>query len=159
MHAVSVLCAAAVALLPAPQGHQTRLEATALSTSLPASTARAFPVPLAATVALTVLTAAPFAAVADGAALFENAAAPGDVGVRPTICGVNLFFFYAVSQVLFQIYLRLRPGGPNLAFINGTRTSDGKPAGLSPFKRKFEDIVRQATEASKRAREGRREDR
>jgi hypothetical protein len=106
-----------------------------------------------------VLAAAPFAAVADGAAFFENAAASGEVGVRPTVAGVNLFAFYVISQVLFQLFLRLRPGGANTALINGTKTSNGKPLGVSPFKRSFEDTVRQAAEAAKRTREGRKDDR
>lgn len=56
-----------------------------------------------------------------------NAAKEGDIGIRPTLGGVNLFVFYVIYQVLFQIYLRTKnPDGPNVALINGKRTVNGK---------------------------------
>ena len=98
--------------------------------------------------------AAPFSAIAEGAALFENAAAPGDVGMRPTIGGVNLFVFYVIYQIFFQAFLRLRPGGANVAFINGTKTVNGKRLGDSPFDRTFDETVKAAAKAAKKMRDG-----
>eukprot|EP00967_Tisochrysis_lutea_P136620 scaffold243928_cov32-Tisochrysis_lutea.AAC.3 len=108
---------------------------------------------IAANVAALPLAAIPLAAVAEGSAIFENAAAEGDVGVRPTIGGVNLFVFYAISQVIFQIYLRLRPGGPNVAFINGTKITNGRRSETSKFNLNFDETVKQAMEATKRMHE------
>ena len=56
-----------------------------------------------------------------------NAAKEGDIGIRPTLGGVNLFVYYAIYQVCFQIYLRTKnPGGANVALVNGTRVVDGR---------------------------------
>jgi hypothetical protein len=64
-----------------------------------------------------------------GAFGLGNAAKEGDVGLRPTLGGVNLFVFYVIYQIAFQIYLRTKnPGGANVSLINGKRYVDGKLA-------------------------------
>jgi len=77
-----------------------------------------------------VLTAAQRVSDTEGLKLLGlgNAAQEGDIGMRPTIGGVNLFVFYVIYQVAFQIYLRTKnpDGGPNVALINGMRTVNGK---------------------------------
>jgi len=154
------LCLALVPQAPPPGGATGRTPSVASPHSLvpraaagrtPALTS---PPSLVPRVAAFALAAAPFAAIAEGAALFDNAAAPGDIGMRPTIGGVNLFAFYAVYQVCFQTYLRLRPGGADVAFINGTKTVNGKRVTPSPFARTIDQTVEAAAEAARRLREG-----
>lgn len=64
-----------------------------------------------------------------GAFGLGNAAKEGDIGLRPTLGGVNLFVFYVIYQIAFQIYLRTKnPDGANVSLINGKRYVDGKLA-------------------------------
>ena len=59
-----------------------------------------------------------------------NAAVEGDIGMRPTLGGVNLFVFYAIYQVAFQVYLRSKngPAGGNVGLIDGKKYVNGKLA-------------------------------
>jgi hypothetical protein len=64
-----------------------------------------------------------------GAFGLGNAAKEGDIGLRPTLGGVNVFVFYVIYQIAFQVYLRTKnPGGANVSLINGKRYVDGKLA-------------------------------
>ena len=129
-----------------PQGPPTSCPRASYPSSLPFVTTAPVAGPLAAALATI-----PLAVFAE-AAFFENAATPGDIGVRPTVGGVSIFAFYIVYQVCFQVLLRMRnPGGANVALINGTKFIDGKRAD-SPFNRGVGDTIRAAAEASKRLR-------
>eukprot|EP00322_Chrysochromulina_rotalis_P010717 CAMPEP_0115860038 /NCGR_PEP_ID=MMETSP0287-20121206/16921_1 /TAXON_ID=412157 /ORGANISM="Chrysochromulina rotalis, Strain UIO044" /LENGTH=244 /DNA_ID=CAMNT_0003314349 /DNA_START=13 /DNA_END=747 /DNA_ORIENTATION=- len=79
-----------------------------------------------------------------------NAAKEGDIGIRPTLVGgVNLFVFYAIYQVAFQIYLRVKnPGGANVSLIDGKRVVDGKRNDKDAFGRQLSQEVE--IEASRR---------
>jgi hypothetical protein len=82
---------------------------------------------------------------------FGNAAKEGELGVRPTLGGVNLFVFYVIYQIVFQTFLRVKnPGGANVAFINGTRVVEGKVASqrVAPFVRSLQETVEAARDAA-----------
>ena len=74
---------------------------------------------------------------ASAAELFGDAAMEGEIGVRPTIGGVNIFVFL----VLARLAIALRGGNKSVALINGTRTVDGQTAD-TVFGRSLEETLK-----------------